>query len=109
MASWRVIVTDRAQAEIRALPADMQARFLRIAEMIERFGPEHVGMPHVRPLGGKLFEMRMTGRAGIARAIYFAAADRRVVVVRAFVKKSRKTPNREITLARRRMEEWTDG
>jgi phage-related protein len=66
-------------------------------------------MPHVRALGDKLFEMRMTGRAGIARAIYFAASDRRVVVVRAFVKKSQKTPKREIMLAQCRMEEWTDG
>jgi phage-related protein len=109
MADWQVILTDRAQAELRALPADMRARFLRIAEMIEMFGPEHVGMPHVRPLGDKLFEMRMTGRAGIARAIYFLARGKQVVVVRAFVKKSQKTPKREITLAHRRKEQWSDG
>jgi phage-related protein len=66
-------------------------------------------MPHVRPLGDKLFEMRMTGRAGIARAIYFPARGKQVVVVRAFVKKSQKTPKREITLAHRRKEQWSDG
>jgi phage-related protein len=109
MANWRVTITDQAQAELRGLPADMQARFLRIAELIETFGPEHVGMPHVRPLGDKLFEMRMTGRAGIARAIYFPGTGKQVVVVRAFVKKSQKTPKREIALAQRRIEEWTNG
>ncbi len=41
--------------------------------------------------------MRMSGRAGISRALYVAnKEDRRVVVVRAFVKKTRKTPRREI-------------
>ncbi len=109
MAGWQVTLTDQAQAEVRGLPTDMQARFLRIAEMIESFGPEHVGMPHVRPLGDKLFEMRITGRTGIARAIYFPATGKQVVVVRAFVKKSQKIPKREIALAQRRMEEWTDG
>jgi phage-related protein len=66
-------------------------------------------MPHVRPLGSKLWEIRMKGRAGIARAIYFAAPGRRLVVVRAFVKKTEKTPRREIELAARRMEEYGDG
>lgn len=62
-------------------------------------------MPHVRPLGNKLYEMRMRGRDGIARAIYIAASGGRLVVVRAFIKKSRKTPQREIELALERARE----
>ena len=46
--------------------------------------------------------MRPTGRNGIARALYVAARSRRVVVVRVFVKKTRRTPRREIELALRR-------
>ena len=46
----------------------------------------------------------MRGKDGIARAIYFAATGRRLIVVRAFVKKSQKTPNHEIELAKIRME-----
>jgi len=46
-----------------ALPADMQARFLRIAELLQDLGPQRVGLPHIRPLEGKLWEMRMQGRA----------------------------------------------
>jgi phage-related protein len=81
----------------------MRARFLRIAELLEELGPQHVHEPHVKHLEGKLWEMRMTGRDGIARAIYFAARGRRLIVVRAFVKKTQKTPRREIELALRRM------
>ena len=43
--------------------------------------------------------MRLTGRDGIARALYVTAIGRRVVVVRAFLKKTQKTPRAEIDLA----------
>ncbi|WP_398474776.1 type II toxin-antitoxin system RelE/ParE family toxin [Tardiphaga sp.] len=46
--------------------------------------------------------MRITGRDGISRAIYVTASGRRVVVVRAFIKKTQKTPTRELALARQR-------
>ena len=44
-------------------------------------------------------------RDGIARALYVTAVGRRVVVVRAFIKKTQKTPNREIELALKRAKE----
>lgn len=109
MSLWKVEIIGPAKAELRTLPKDMQARFLRVAGLIEEFGPHKVGMPHVRPIDGKLWEMRMTGRDGIARAIYFAARGRRIMVMRVFVKKSQKTPRREIELAAERMKEFDDG
>jgi phage-related protein len=56
----------------------------------------------VKHLEGKLWELRMTGRDGIARAIYVTASGRRVIVVRVFVKKTQKTPQRELDIARQR-------
>jgi len=91
--------------EIAALPADIQARFLRIARMIESVGLEQMREPHVKRLDGKLWEIRMIGRDGIARALYVTASGRRVVVVRAFVKKTQKTPRQEIDLALARAKE----
>ena len=50
----------------------------------------------------------MSGRAGISRALYVVnREERRVVVARAFVKKTKKTPRREIELALRRTKELT--
>jgi len=49
-------------------------------------------MPHVRPLGGKLWEMRLRDAGGIARAIYFTTSDRRIVVLYAFEKRTQGTP-----------------
>ncbi|CAG4917203.1 type II toxin-antitoxin system RelE/ParE family toxin [Paraburkholderia saeva] len=73
--------------------------------MPAEFGPQRVGMPHVRPLEGKLWEMRMTGRDGIARAIYLTQAGRRLTVLHVFVKKTQKTPRRAIETACTRMKE----
>ncbi len=92
-------------AEIGALPKDMQAAFLRLAERVEAVGLERIGAPHVKHLQGKLWEMRLTGRDGIARAIYVTATGRRVVVVHAFVKKSQKTPRATLELAEQRAKE----
>jgi phage-related protein len=97
---WQVEILDETvAAEIAALPADMQARFIRLAERIASVGLESLSEPHVKHLEGKLWELRLTGRDGIARALYVTAIGRRVVVVRAFVKKTQKTPRAEIELA----------
>src|SRR3954447_13123143 len=106
MSRWTVDLIAAAERELRALPADLQAHFLHIAEMLEEEGPQKVGLPLVRPLERKLWEMRMRGKDGIARAIYFAATGRRLVVVRVFVKKTQATPKQEIRLALRRMAEF---
>jgi phage-related protein len=52
-----------------------------------------------------LLDSRLKGRDGISRALYVTAVGRRVVVVRAFIKKTQKTPNREIELALKRAKE----
>jgi phage-related protein len=72
-----------------------------------RTGLESLGEPHVKHPEGKLWELRLTGRDGIARAVYVTAIGRRVIVVRAFVKKTQRTPPAEIKLALRRAKEIT--
>ena len=94
--------------EMLALPADMQTRFLHIAELLESFGPQKVGMPHIRPLEGKLWEMRMTGRDGIARAVYVARTGQRLTVLHVFTKKTQKTPRKAIETAQARLRSLTD-
>jgi phage-related protein len=104
--AWRVEPLNMAvERELLALPADVQARYLRIVDLLEFFGPQQVGMPHVRALGGRLWEMRMRGRDGIGRAIYVAATGERLVVLHAFIKKSQKTPRAALELARHRAQE----
>ena len=49
----------------------------------------------------------MKGRDGIARAIYVTARGERVVVLHAFAKKTQKTPQRALEIARERSKEVT--
>ena len=100
MPAWTVALHPQAEPELRALPADMRARFLHIAAMLEDFGPHQVGLPHVRPMEGKLWEMRMQGRDGISRAIYAAMRGRRLLVLHVFVKKTQATPRTAIEIGR---------
>jgi phage-related protein len=103
---WKIGFLDEAvKAGLNALPADQIARFLRIGDMIQALGLERVGEPHVKHVEGPLWEMRMKGRDGISRAFYVVARPKRVVVVRVFVKKTQKTPRREIELALKRAED----
>lgn len=107
MAEWSILIaTDAVGREIRGLSPGHQADFLRIGELLCRFGPQDVAMLHVRPLGDGLWEMRLRDADGIARAIYFTTSGRRIVVLHAFGKRTQKTPRRSLDLAKRRMREF---
>jgi hypothetical protein len=56
----------RVKAEIESWPDDLLADFARMVELLMDFGPD-IGMPHSRPLGSGLFELRPRGRGGIGR------------------------------------------
>jgi phage-related protein len=90
------------ETELEALPADIRARFSRVVVLIESEGLEKLREPLVKHLEGRLWELRLSGRDGIARAIYVTASGMRVVVVRVFTKKTQRTPRRELELARQR-------
>jgi phage-related protein len=93
------------QAALAAMPRDIRASFERIVGLIESHGLERVREPYVKHLEGPVWEMRMKGRDGIARAAYVTASGRRIVVVHVFAKKTQKTPRREIETALRRAQE----
>ena len=102
---WTVDTVAAVDAEIDSLPVVLPARLVRLLELIEDVGLEQLRAPHVRHLEGKLWELRVKAQGGIARGIYVTATGRRVVVLHVFAKKSRKTPQRALDTARKRMKE----
>jgi phage-related protein len=81
--AWTVeTLNETVDAELAELPADMRARLVRISELIESVGLPNVKEPHVRHIRGQLWEIRLKGKAGIARALYVTAKEKRVVIVR---------------------------
>lgn len=101
--AWRVELLDEVvRRDLNRLSLDIRARFERIVWMITELGLENMREPYVKHLEDRLWEMRMKGKDGIARAAYVTAAGKRVVVVHVFTKKTQKTPRRDIELALRR-------
>ena len=104
--TWVVQFLDReVEAALSALPLDIRASFERLVRLIQAHGLERVREPYVKHVEGPLWEMRMKGRDGIARAVYVAASGRRVVVVHVFLKKTQKTPRHEIEMALKQAKE----
>ena len=74
--TWPVeFVDDGVRATLEAMPTDIVASFLRITRLIETEGLPNVREPYVKHLDGRIWEMRLKGRDGIARAAYDALED----------------------------------
>jgi phage-related protein len=105
---WTVETLNSAvDEELASLPADMRARLVRIGTIIEAVGFQGLPSDTVKHLEDKLWELRIRGKDGIARAVYVTAIHQRVVIVRVFVKKTQKTPKHELEVARQRAKEVT--
>jgi phage-related protein len=92
------------QEEILALPAGFLGRYLRYSDRMEIYGPD-LGMPHTRSMGDGLFELRLKAAEGIGRVFYCTLVGKKIVMLHQFIKKTDKTPLKELEMARRRMKE----
>jgi phage-related protein len=103
---WTVgFLDEEMKAALDALPLDLRASFQRIVELLQAHGLERVREPYLKHLEGPLWEMRLKGRSGIARAVYVTATGMRIVVVHVFAKKTQKTPRKEIVQALKKAKE----
>jgi phage-related protein len=106
--NWTIAYySESLQAEILALPAGFLARYLRYSDRMEVYGPD-LGMPHTRAMGDGLFELRLKAAEGIARVLYCTMVGKRIMMLHQFIKKTDKTPLKELGIARRRMKEVKD-
>ena len=106
--TWTVsFYSSAVEVEILALPAGFVARFVRYAERMEIYGPD-LGMPHTRPWETDCSSSGSRPPRGIARVFYYTVVGRRIVVLHQFVKKTERTPRKELEVARRRLKEVKD-
>jgi phage-related protein len=103
--SWKIVVHPDTKSELEQLPVDMRARLTRLLDLIAEVGPLTLREPHVKSLGNKLWEIRLSGKDGISRVVYAVFSDKKVVLLHAFIKKTQKTPRRAIDCALRRLKE----
>jgi phage-related protein len=72
--------------------------------MMEDFGPS-LGAPYTKPLGKGLFEIRAKGQEGIGRSFFCTLKGQEIIVLHSLIKKSQKTPKKELKVARKRLKE----
>jgi len=96
--------SDAVQATIRELPEALIARFFTLTDRMMQSGA-NLGEPHTQAMGDGLFELRLKGPEGIARVFYCTLVGKRIVMLHSFVKKTQKTPARELRTAQARMKE----
>lgn len=100
---WEILYyDDNVQKLINDWPVGIRAFYARVTERMVIFGP-NLGMPFTRNMGNGLFEIRAKGKEGIGRAFFCTVLERRIVILHVYIKKTQKTPQKEIEIARRRM------
>jgi phage-related protein len=100
-----VYYSHQVQSDVLALPDTLQARYIGLTARMMEHGP-NLGLPHTDALGGGLFELRLKGVEGIARVMFCLVMNRQIVVLHVFIKKTQKTPARDLKIARLRMKEF---
>jgi phage-related protein len=85
------------------LQESTQAKLGRQLELLEEHGIQ-LGMPHAKPMGGGLTELRVRGKQEV-RVFYVFAFGKHIYLLHGFVKKTKTTPKKELDIARQRQAE----
>jgi len=95
-----------ARDEIRAFPEDVRRT---LGKAIYDLQNGHTpAMPLSRPMpnvGHGVAELRVRDAAGVYRVFYVAQTAEAILIFHAFMKKTQKTPIREVGLGRKRLKE----
>ena len=96
--------STKVQEQIFDLPDTLAARYIVLTRRMLAIGP-NLGEPHTKSMGSGLFELRLKGAEGIARVFFCTLIGKRIVMLHSFVKKTDRTPKRELEVAQDRMKE----
>ena len=95
---------DTVHSDILELPPTLLAKYIVLTRRMEVVG-SHLGEPHTKAFGQGLFELRLKGAEGIARVFFCTMIDQQIIILHSFIKKSQKTPTKELNIAKARLEE----
>lgn len=90
---------------IDSLPVAAQAKVLRLTALLADYGVL-LKEPYTKQIKGKIRELRIMDKIGAVRILYFTFTGRRFILLHGFVKKADRTPEREIILAEKRMDDF---
>ncbi len=89
---------------ITSLEKQTIAKVLRSVDLLEEFG-HRLGMPHSKKVTKDLFELRIRGQQEVR--IFYAFKKNIIYLLRGFIKKSQKIPQREIEAAHKQLKRLT--
>lgn len=91
---------EPAREFILELEPKMQAKILKILDLLQVNGP-YMRLPYSEYLDDGIFEIRAKQGTNISRVLYFFSVGRKIILTNGFVKKTQKTPKKEIELAKK--------
>ena len=92
--------TYPAEEFILSQDIKMQTKLFRLLELLELKGNE-LREPYSKSLSDGIFEIRAIQGNNITRVLYFFVVDKKIILTNGFVKKTQKTPENEIVLAKK--------
>lgn len=108
---FNIIVYEKNNGKATALdfmeelPAKYRSKILKKLELLKKQG-NNLGEPHVKPIEGKLWELRIQYKTDQVRMIYFIDENQTIVLLHGFVKKDQKIRRSEIETAQKRLKEY---
>lgn len=85
---------------LNALDPPNYARVMKVFLLLYKYG-NAVGLPHSRPLGQGLFELRTRGQVDVR--LFYAFRQGEVLILHGFIKKTLRIPVNELLLAKARL------
>ena len=102
---WQILYYNQKLVdEILCLPEGLLARYLRLTDLMLEFG-SNLGLPHTKAIDNGLFELRVKSKEGIARVFFCTKVGKKIIMLHSYVKKSQKTPKKDLKIAKSRMSE----
>ena len=90
-----------------SLEPKMRAKLVGILQILQEKGNE-LREPYTKHLADGIFEVRAKVGSNITRTLFFFMVGKKIVLTNGFVKKSQKTPLREIEIAKERRADYLE-
>ena len=90
---------------LMSLDIKMRTKVIHLMELLEEKGTS-MREPYTKPLEDGIFELRCKLGTDLTRALFFFYHGGKIVITNGFVKKTQKTPKKEIRLAIARREDY---
>lgn len=91
-----------------SLDNKMKAKILKMIKLLQQNGNE-LREPYSKFLGDGIFELRVKQATDITRILYFFVVGNKIILTNGFVKKTQKTPQSEIDLAKKYRDDFLKG